>query len=143
MGTGNGLAQIKWGGTVPGADANTYVLFATCNPGSTQTDRVVQNANRDGGCPAAFFANTGTRKFVFSLKNSQAGTLNEYYSPDRGTTWLQISTMAIPIPAAGFTTEREFLVETYQDWKLEWLNGGVAQATWSPQMALSDQRAIP
>lgn len=141
--TSSGLAQIKWGGTVPGADVNTYVLFATANPGSTQTDRVIQNANRDGACGQSFFAMMGTRKVVFSVKNSQAGTLNEYYSPDRGVTWLQISTQAIAIPAAGFTTEREFLVETYMDWKLEWVNGGVAQATWSPQLALTNQRAIP
>ncbi len=137
------FSQIVWQGTTPGADGNTYVLWATCNPGNTQTDRVIQNANRDGACPAHFFANAGVRKFVLDLKNSQAGTLNEYYSPDRGTTWLQISSNAIAIPAAGFDTAREFLVESYADWKLEWVNGGAAQATWSPQMSLTDQRATP
>lgn len=143
MGSTAGLFQVNWQGTIPGADANTYVLWATANPGSTQTDRVIQNANRDGAMGARFFANLGVRKIVLSLKNSQAGTLNEYYSPDRGTTWLSVSSFAIPIPAAGFTTEREFLVESYADWKLEWVNGGVAQATWSPQIAGTDQRAIP
>lgn len=136
------ICQINWQGTVPGADANTYVLFATAVPGTTQTDRVIQNANRDGACPARFFANACARKFVLDLKNSQAGTLNEYYSPDRGATWLQISTNPVAIPAAGFDTPREFLVEAYADWKLEWVNGGVAQATWSPQMALTGQRAL-
>ena len=136
------IAQILWQGTTPGADSNVYVLFATCTPGATQTDRVIQNANRDGGCPAHFFANANAHKFVVDLKNSQAGTLDEYYSPDRGTTWLKISSNPVAIPAAGFDTPREYLVESYADWKLEWTNGGVAQATWSPQMALTDQRAV-
>lgn len=139
-----GLGRIRWQGTVPGGDSNVYLLWATTNPAGTQTDASTQNANRDGGCGACLFQNTHTDKIVLSLNNSQAGTLNEYYSVDRGANWRQVSTEAIVIPTAGFTTEREFLVETYPDWKLEWVNGGVAQsAAWSPTLAGVDQRAIP
>lgn len=134
-------AQINWGGTVPGADSNTYVLWASCVPGTTQTDRVIQNANRDGACGARMFAEYGLHKFTITLKNSQAGTLNTYYSPDRGTTWLQLTTDAVAIPGAGTASRFEWIVEAYPDWKVEWVNGGVAQATWSPAMVLTDQRA--
>lgn len=137
-----GSAQVVWNGTSPGADTNTYVLFATCTPGTTQTDRVVQNANRDNACPARFFSNAGVRKFVLSLKYTATFTLNSYYSPDRGVTWIQEKTEVIPAPTAGFTLDREWLVEQYPDWKLEVLNGSSAQTTWSPQMALDEQRAV-
>lgn len=145
--TAPNLFNVKWAGTQPGADSAQYSLFSTCSTGvaddATHKDNVTMNMNRFGGCGANFFANMALRKFVLSLKNSQAGTLNEYYSPDRGATWQSISSQAVPIPTAGFTTEVEYLIETYSDWRVEWVNGGVAQATWSPQFALSDQRAIP
>lgn len=140
------FSQIKWEGTTPGADAFIYLLWSTASPGTadgTHIDYVAQNANRFGGCPAHFFGNSGIRKVVLDLKNSQAGTLNEFYSNDRGVTWLQVSTDPVAIPAAGFDTSREFLVESYADWKLEWTNGGVAQIGWTPQIALTDQRAVP
>jgi hypothetical protein len=139
---GNPFSQINWGGTIPGADAFTYCLWATADPGAV-VDRAVQNANRDGACGKRFFATAGIRKFVFSLKYSQGGTLNEYMSPDRGVTWRQISTTVVGVPVATATLEQEFLVESYPDWKLEWVNGGAAQTPWEPEMALTDQRAIP
>jgi hypothetical protein len=147
MSTVGGLMGIVWSGTVPGADVFNYLLFATCAPGftddATHKDYIANNMNRFGGCGKNFFQMMAFRKFVASLKNSQAGTLVESYSVDRGTTWLGVSSTPIAIPAAGADTEREFLIESYPDWKLEWTNGGVAQATWSPAFSLGDQRAVP
>lgn len=148
MGAG-GLGRFKWSGTVPGADTEQYSIWSSTATqvadDATHNDNVANNANRDGACGANLFQLTHTDKAVFSVKNSQAFTLNEYYLPDRntGTTWIQISSVSCPIPASGFTTEREFLVETYPDWRLEVVNQGVAQATWSPTLSFVDQRAIP
>lgn len=146
MGAG-GLGRFTWTGTTPGADSNQYSIWSSCRTGvaddATHKDNVANNANRDGANGANMFQLTHTDKVVFSVKNAAAFTLNEYYSIDRGTTWLQISSVSCPIPASGFTTEREFLVETYPDWRLEVVNQGSAQTTWSPTLAFVDQRAIP
>lgn len=144
-----GLTQVKWLGTTPGADAFTYLLFATTllstdvNDG-THKDYDKNNMNAFNAWGARSFAYLGIRKVVLSLKNSQAGTLIESYLTDRATgAWRTVSSPAIGIPAAGFDTEREFLVESYPDWKLEWANGGVAQVGWDPTLALTNQRAVP
>jgi len=98
--------------------------------------------NRDGACGANFFASSGVRKVVLSLKYTAVLTLNSYYSIDRGVNWIQEKTEAIPAPTAGFTLDREWLVDQYPDWKLEVVNGGSAQTTWIPTLALETQRAV-
>jgi hypothetical protein len=121
--------KVTYTGATPGADANTYVLFSTAVafPG------------------ANYLAETGFKRLQLGLSNSQAGTLNWYKSQTRLTStsltpvWTQIGTLAV---AAGATAENDvdFLVEEYADFKLEWVNGGVAQATWLVDMALTDER---
>jgi hypothetical protein len=130
-------ARVGYAGTTPGADANTYVLFATCNPG-TATDP--QNANWGQNALGFMFAD----KFTLNLDHVQAGTLNAYVSQDHGTTWGQLSTEAIAAPAASGSTYREFNLEGLMDWKLEWVNGGVAQNPWRVNMSIvSVDRAAP
>jgi len=120
---------IPYQGLTPGADANTYVMFSTAT-----------------AFPAPnYVAMNRMKRFQLGLSNSQAGTLNWYKSNTRLTStqttpvWTQIGTLAV---AAGATAENtvDFLVEEYADWKLEWVNGGVAQATWVVSMALSGER---
>ncbi len=121
--------RVTASGGTPGADANTYVLFSTvvAFPG------------------ANYLAENGMKRLQLGMSNSQAGTLNWYKSQTRLTStsatpvWTQIGTQAV---VAGATAENDFdfLVEEYTDFKLEWVNGGVAQATWLLDMALTDER---
>lgn len=109
---------IAVGGGTPGADANTYVLFDS---------------------PTAFGAKVmrslGVSRIIFGVKNSQAGTLNASRSIDGGVTWTVYDTRAVAIAAANtISGPFDYLVDTYKDWKLEWVNGGVAQGTWLPEM---------
>lgn len=129
------FSHLKYAGSTPGADANTYVLFATILPAAPTN---AMNAN----WPAKAFQLLGVRKFCIDIDHVQAGTLNEYKSDDRGANWRQVSTEAVAAPAASGVTRREYLVEADQDWKLEWVNGGVAQNPWVVDMALSDDRTI-
>lgn len=117
-------SRIKYSGTAPGADSNTYVLF------STVASFTMANAAQMGG----------VHKLVLTLKNSQAGTLNTWRSTDRGVTWVQITTEAITAGTATTSTPREYLLEQFADFKLEWVNSAVAQATWVVDMALTDAR---
>lgn len=115
--------RVTYSGATPGGDANTYNLYTSIN---------------DGG--ANGFALKGVHKFILDLKNSQAGTLKAYKSADRGVNWNQIYQSSVAAAAATGTNQFEFVVEPFADWKLDWVNGGVAQATWFVDMALSDQR---
>lgn len=116
---------IKYGGATPGADGNTYVLFSTV----------------DAGCPRNAFAHNDVRRWSMDLAHDQAGTLNSWKSQDGGVNWIQITTEAIVVPAAGTTTKKEILVEGLQDWKVEWVNGGQAQTVWALDMLLGDDRS--
>lgn len=124
------FSRISYTGSTPGTDANTYVLFATFQ------------ATSNAQWPQDAFALFGMRKFALDLKHSHGGTLNAYKSSDRGVNWRQVSTEVIAAPAATAGTQREFLVEGVQDWKLEWVNGGTAQSPWVIDMSMSDQRAF-
>lgn len=121
--------NITYQGLTPGADANTYVMFSTAV-----------------AFPAPYFVGMNRMKrFQLGLSNSQSGTLNWYKSNTRLTApsttpvWTQIGTLAV---VAGATAENtvDLLIEEYADWKVEWVNGGVAQATWVVSMALSGER---
>ncbi len=122
-------AQIRYTGATPGTDANTYVIF----------DTTVLFLG------ARYCAENKMKRLQVGLSNSQAGTYNWYKSQSRVTStntpivWTQIGTRAV---AAGATAENDddFLIEEYADFKLEFVNGGVAQATWLVDMALSGER---
>lgn len=128
-GMGQETAKIRYTGTAPGADGNTYVIFDTT---------VLFVAPR-------YAAMNRLKRLQVGLSNSQAGTYNWYKSQSRVTStntavvWTQIGTRAV---AAGATAENDddFLIEEYDDFKLEFVNGGVAQATWVVDLALSGER---
>ena len=113
------------GGT-PGGDSNVYKLFD-----STVTFN------------APFLSKSTTLKahditrIIFSVKNSQAGTLTASFSRDSGTTWTAYDVQSVAIAAANtISGPFDYLVDPYPDWKLEWTNGGVAQATWIPTITM-------
>jgi hypothetical protein len=117
-------AQLTYTGTAPGADSNTYNLFNSTllvAPGKLSLVNI-----------------PGAERLVLSLKNSQAGTLKLYSSRDNGTTWTQVKadTSVAASAAAADANTFDFLIGEYRDVKLDWANGGVAQATWVVEMAL-------
>jgi hypothetical protein len=112
------------GGT-PGADSNDYTLFdsTVCFgvPGKKSTTLKVHDITR----------------IVFSVKNSQAGTLTASFSKDSGTTWTAYDVRAVAAAAANtISGPYDYLVDPYPDWKLVWTNGGSAQATWIATITL-------
>lgn len=123
------FSRVKYSGTTPGADVNTYNLYNSVN---------------DGG--AAGFAMKGIHIVMLDIKNAAAGTLKAYKGSARDTigavTYSQIEQFSVPIPASTESNKYEFLVEPYSDWKLDWVNGGAAQSTWLVDLALSD-RVLP
>lgn len=112
--------RIKYTGSTPGADANTYVLFSTVAAGFTP------DAVQYGGIHV----------YHYAIDHDQPGTLNLYWSEDGGTTWsLKTTTGSMP---AG-VNEDYLPVEGYRDFKVEWVNGGTAQGTWIVNQSMSPQ----
>lgn len=104
------------GGT-PGSDSNTYVLF----------DSTLLSVG--------WIWSHSINRIEFTVQNSQAGTLNAYWSKDGGVTWNEYDTRAVAIPASNTSSGPfDYLVDPYKDWKLAWVNGGVSQATWITQL---------
>ena len=117
--------KVKYIGATPGADGNTYVLF----------NSFVSQIGSGG------LAMHGIRKVVLDLDCNNAGTLKEYKSQD-GSTWTQINQEAIAAPAATAGVKRDYPVGAAEYWKLEWVNGGVAQNPWDVDILLETQRAM-
>jgi hypothetical protein len=112
-------------GLVPGNDSNTYNLFSS----------VVAFQG------ARMAPQMGYKRLVVDIKNAGGnGTLKFYKSVDRGVNWLQIDEIAVTAPAANATNVYDFLIEEYDDFKLDWVNGGTIQNPWSVSIALTDSR---
>ena len=126
--------KVKYTGSTPGADASTYVLFATAPPSAGSTNFACNGARQ---CQGA-----GLHRLVVDIGHAASGTLNFYRSQNRGVTWDQVFTSGvIAAPAATSSTIRDFAFEPYDDFKLEWLNAGSSQAArWIVDMSLVGER---
>jgi hypothetical protein len=73
-----------------------------------------------------------------TIKHDQAGTLRLQRGNDAGTTWTTVHELAM----AGGATEADafdFYIAPYYMWRLVWVNGGVDQTVWFPDITLSSE----
>lgn len=118
---------VKYTGSTPGADANTYPLFTTVQ----------------AGMGSYFFSLARIARFELKLIHDQQVTLKWYRSDDRGSNWTQVGEETLAGLAAKNEDVRDYLVEGEKDWKLDLVNGGSAQTTWDIKMAMTGQRVVP
>lgn len=75
------------------------------------------------------------KRLSFASEHDQAGTLVLSRSIDGGTNWDVYYSNAFSIPAANnITGPVDFLIDTFEDVKLEWTNGGTNQTVWRPEL---------
>jgi hypothetical protein len=122
MGLAGESVKVAVIAATPGADSSVYVMFnsvVTFQAGGMLRPR-------------------GVSRVTFSVENSQAGTLKAYRSVDKGTNWDQVGgDVVVGIASAkDISGPYDYLVDTYSDFKLEWTNGGAAQATWRPEVTM-------
>ena len=110
--------------STPGADSNTYVMF----------DSTVESYWRIGPGNLNLWAS----RLSFGVENSHSGTLKAYRSTNKGTNWDQVGgdTAVAAAAATDISGPYDYLVDTYTDFKLEWVNGGSAQTTWRPEITI-------
>lgn len=114
------VVRLKYTGTAPGTDSNTYVIFSTVA----------------AGYPRGWGDMSDVHSFHWDIKHDQAGTLKGYHSLDGGTTWVQFyDTGSLAAPT--YTDNAVVLVEGFRDFKFEWVNGGTAQGTWVVNLDVS------
>lgn len=121
------IAKLKYSGSVPGADASTYTLFSSIVGGNV---------------PGQPLGNTldQMRRYLLTIKNVAAGTLNGYVSADRGMTWQQFygeTMVAHTVPV-----DRAIRFDASKDVKFEWVNGGTAQTAWYVAQAFDDGEGL-
>lgn len=126
-----GLANTS----TPGADSNVYIMFDST---------VSFGVGIDGDPRNATLRAHNISRVVFGVKNSHLGTLKSYRSINKGTNWDQVGD-DISVDAAGATDisgPYDFLVDTYSDFRISWVNGGSAQTTWRAEVtAIRSDRA--
>lgn len=131
----NPLTRLKYTGSTPGANANGYALFTTAPIAAGAAGSA---AAADGAVPFGDWApDMGLHVFRYVIKNPAAGTVNGWYSLDRGATWVQFYTLAAGIPVSGTASSDSVTVEGLRDFAFVWVNGGVAQTGWTVNMSLS------
>jgi hypothetical protein len=123
------MTRITYTGTTPGADANTYVLF----------DTTVAFTSKN------MLPMYGIKRYVVHLTHDQDGVFRWYVSDDRGVNWHAVDDggVTVTVAAAG-TTEgnwQDVLIEGFQDFKMEWVNGGAAQTPFVVDQSLDTERS--
>lgn len=118
--------RVKYAGSTPGADSNTYAIFSSVTAFPL----------------ACAMQAAGMKRVVVVFAHSNTGTINVYRSADRGTTWAQVSTRIIVGPSATGSSCFDVNVSMFSDFKLEWVNGGSAQTTWTVDIALTDEQTL-
>lgn len=118
------VIRLKYTGSTPGADSNTYTIFSTVA----------------AGYPRGWADMADVHTFHWDIDHDQSGTVKGYHSLDGGTTWVQFyDSGSMAAPGAAATSGAVVLVEGFRDFKFEWLNGGSAQGTWVVNMDVSTQ----
>lgn len=75
----------------------------------------------------------GMERFVVDLVRSHPGTLSVDRSSDRGVTWQNVLTTA--------DGRVMFSVADYDDFRVQWINGGTTQTSWKVAMSFIHDRA--
>lgn len=112
-------------GSTPGADSNTYPIFSSVT-----------------AFPGKRFAQMfGLKRLFITVDNPQSGTVKYYRSADRGTNWVQVGGDQAATASATdvFTFDAVFL--GFDDFKVDWVNGGSAQTGWTVTISLDSGRA--
>lgn len=110
-------------------------------PGNAEVVSIFNSVTAFPG--AQMLATLGIKRLIFSVDNDQAGTLKAYKSGNRGTTWTRVlADIAVVAAAANTETVKDFLIEQYADFKLEWTNGATPQTVFNVSVALEDTRNL-
>lgn len=112
---------------------NISIAVSTTAPVDAETTVLFISTTAFGN--AKMLRHLGIKRISFAVEHSHAGTLTAYRSSNSGTSWDVYNVQTVGVPAANnISGPYDYLVDTFDDWKLEWTNGGTTQTTWRPEM---------
>ncbi len=80
-------------------------------------------------------------RLSLAVENSHAGTIEASFSNDGGANWDVYDSRAVTAAGAGVISgPYDYLIDTYDDFRLRWINGGTTQTTWRPVMRGHENR---
>jgi hypothetical protein len=109
------------------------VVQSTDLPGAGATVNLFSSLVSTPGC----FRAMGCSRVAVVIQNSHTGNLKAYWSDDKGTNWNLYSTEVVAVPAAGASEWDDYEVDTFRDWKLDFVNDGSAQTTWRVNLSVT------
>lgn len=85
----------------------------------------------------------GMKRLAVSIYHDQSGTLRASWSRNGGTTWRTFYNEVKTAPGANaITGPVDFLLDTFSDVKVEWINGGVDQTVFEVEMRGLESRLV-
>jgi hypothetical protein len=103
--------------------------------GDTATTNLFSTANLAG---YSQLPGHGMTTFTVDIASTAGGSLKPYKRISGGS-WIQMGEFIVGTPDGATTYKRDFDITGYDDWKLDWVNGGTAQSIWAVDMSLSDK----
>lgn len=111
------IVHITYDDSTAPTDSNTIVLFDST---------VAWPAKRQ-------HQYAGIRRFNWHIRRSHNGTVRLRKSDDRGANWSTVSDTG--------DAEGSFEVHRYDDFQVQWVNGGTTQTTWDVDINLTEKDA--
>lgn len=114
-----------------GKDGSFDIAVSSTAPTDSDTTTLFNSETSWGlNCLSAL----DVKRISFGVRNSHAGTLKAYEKSD-GTNWRQFDSQSVGAAAStAISGPYDYLIDTYKNFKLDWVNGGTTQTTWDPVM---------
>ncbi len=82
-------------------------------------------------------------RILLTLQNDHTGTIKCSRSTDRGTNWVRcVPDISVSAASSNDVNSYDFLVEAYEDFKIEWTNGGTNQTVFAPSIVGVPSRQV-
>lgn len=98
-------------------------------PTGTSTITIFNSVTAFG---ARGLGNLSIKRISFGVEHDQGFTVVASASSNGGTNWDVVDSQAVSVVANTIAGPFDYLVDTYDDFKIEITNGGVDQTVWRP-----------
>lgn len=120
--------------------AGFTIQCPTTLPTGTATIEIFNSVTAFG---AKQLRHTPIKRISFAAEHDQTFTARISRSTDGGTTWDVVNSQSVAVVANTIGGPLDYLVDTYDDVKIEVVNGGVDQVTWRPELRGNEHDRAP
>jgi hypothetical protein len=107
------------------------IACPTTTPTGTATIEIFNSVTAFG---ATQLRHLPIKRISFAAEHDQTFTARISRSTNGGTNWDVVNSQSVPVVANTIGGPIDYLIDTYEDVKIEVVNGGVDQTTWRPEL---------